>query len=82
MLNDRYSNKLFYRLFDIFDVRTLDELSGKYCRLLSNDKGILRIGHIVEDDWFDPDVFLITDVDESNDADEGGEFVDADEGGE
>lgn len=42
-------------LLDVFEVGELSELKGLTCRAVASDNGVRKIGHIVKDQWFDPE---------------------------
>lgn len=42
-------------LLKTFEIDELYKLKGKNCRAVATDGGVLKIGHIVKDQWFDPE---------------------------
>ena len=42
-------------LFKLFEVETLEALKGEPCRVDADFGRIYRIGHLLRDDWFDPE---------------------------
>jgi len=44
------------RIMEIAGVENWKDLPGKTIRVIRKDNRITAVGHIVEDDWFDPEV--------------------------
>lgn len=49
-----FTGHWIYRVFQIAEVDDWSKLKGRTIRVKSNDGCIKAIGHIVNDDWFDP----------------------------
>ena len=57
MKNDtskNYAGHFIYRVLKIADVNDWSDLKGKSVRVKSDNSKIISIGHILNDDWFDP----------------------------
>ena len=50
-----YGMEWLMRLMNAVGVRSFNELKGMYVRIEADYYKIYRIGHIVKDQWFDPD---------------------------
>jgi hypothetical protein len=49
-----YGGRFIYGIMKAIDVKNLDQIVGKSARVISNEGGIVSIGHIIDDDkWFD-----------------------------
>ncbi len=46
------------RLLETVGVDSWEKLPGTYCRIQADFHKVHRIGHIVDDKWFDPDYHL------------------------
>ena len=47
------------RIMDVVGVSRWEDLKGKYCRIERIcEEGIIKIGHIIKDKWFDIDQFF------------------------
>lgn len=44
-----------FRCLEIADVSNWSEMAGKAIRVIANNSKIFAIGHIIKDDWFQPD---------------------------
>lgn len=42
------------KILDVAGVQSWDQLKGKTIRIVRHDGFIQKIGHIIEDKWFDP----------------------------
>lgn len=57
-MSGEWGMQFIIRLLKILEVESWEQLNGQYCRVdASNDK-IHRIGHIINNNWFEPSVDL------------------------
>lgn len=49
-----YGSAFIQNVLNIADVRSWEELKGKFIRIEVDDLVIKRIGHLMKDEWFDP----------------------------
>ena len=43
------------RVLETMEVDSWEKLSGKHCRVISDNGKVYKIGHIIKDRWFDPE---------------------------
>ena len=46
------------RVLKTIEVDSWEKLTGKYCRVEADRNKIYRIGHIIKDKWFNPEIDL------------------------
>ncbi|MDX9781240.1 MAG: hypothetical protein RBT66_09415 [bacterium] len=44
------------RIMEVVEVEKWEDLTGQYCRVFADHSRVYKIGHIIKDQWFDPDV--------------------------
>lgn len=49
-----YGTAFQKEILRVVGVGSWEELKGKYCRVVNGELSPIRIGHIIEDRWFDP----------------------------
>jgi len=49
-----YTGHFIYRILEVAGCNDWNKLEGKTIRVVVNDEQVVRIGHIVERIWFDP----------------------------
>lgn len=53
-LGGKWGIEFIKALLKTLDVETWEQLKGTHCRLEADNGKIYRIGHIIENKWFDP----------------------------
>jgi len=51
-----YAGHFIYRVIEIADVYEWGSVPGKTVRVKANHSGVIEIGHIVKEDWFNPKI--------------------------
>ena len=52
---DRFTGEFILRLIDAIGVKSWEELAGKHCRVDAEHTKVHRLGHFLEDKWFNPE---------------------------
>jgi hypothetical protein len=55
-----YCGWFIWRLLQVFDVQSFEDIEGLYVRVEGDNGRINRIGHITEERWFEPSAELKT----------------------
>ena len=56
--NENYTGHVIWRILKIADCRSWEKLIGKNVRAMIEGSYITKIGHILQDEWFDPGEWL------------------------
>ena len=48
------AHTFIFGILDTLGVDKWEDLKGQACRVVGNDSGIVKIGHYLKDDWFEP----------------------------
>lgn len=57
-MDGKWGMEFIKRVLKTLDVETWEQLEGTHCRIDADHSHVYRIGHIIEDKWFDPKVDL------------------------